>query len=972
MVALIENRAREVGLALYRLRSFDVELRQYCDSNSFSTTLAALVVSAYVSLRRWHGTLWVRKCICLFSMLCRGVAVIHSGSSMPWFPGVVPRSRTGRRCVELTADAFCCDRGRVVDEGVPPSGLHFISAHCSNRPTEIVLSVTSEKGPLNAALQRSSMLSGVRRSFVQRGFFSDTTGALYVDRLSVDKSADLALSSDVPRYLALAACGALLRYIEYCMDTTFVPRTLRIQLRPNAGILFMDLPSMSSLELVSTLSDSPTKAARKQTLLGLLDHTKTRAGHHFLRRNLLEPPCDQPTFEMRQAVVAEVSASEDMYFPAAAALENFPDLEALVSRLAQRANRGPASTLSRAASEASSSASAGVRASSISSAGTDDVKLSQFQSPDMNLVRNVLLLKQGLSAIPNLVHALSGARSPLLLTVCETLRSPLLATLWDHIHDVIDEEALCSGGTAEQQRLSGAFAVKPGVNGVLDLARKSLTETLDDIRALVRKEKEEQRLDKLVMSFSVKRGYHMSLPVDGGARTTIRNLPSSFVEPVQQGKKIHVSTYPLMDLNNRYESTLDEIWRLSNRELGRVVSYACSPTTMGALHRMCDAVAMTDALLGFVTHVSLREGYVRPVFTGIDGPIDVKQGRHPVLDCITGEECVPNDVFFSSPGTNALIITGVNGAGKSVYLKLVALLCIMAQAGCPIPASSARLRTIHRICTRVGTSDSLERSESSFSLEMAEVAAILSGLPLSSDDRRVENGSRGSSSRRQADGDAWEGVRQPVVHGANSLIIIDELGRSTSAVDGFAVTWAIMERLCRTPRTFTLLATHFTSLCALRRYEPTIAMFHLACASRGAAAEPAVSNNAVDEPASRGRPLVGAALLLGDGANAGLADSAQRLNREGVAGGSRSALPDGVPRAPDLRPTFRLTAGPCTTPGYGLSTAAAAGVPASFIRDALAIRSQLPARVLEEMVNGAGGPATDAAQSLNPFAVSGR
>lgn len=157
------------------------------------------------------------------------------------------------------------------------------------------------------------MLRGVRRSFVQRGLFSDTTGALYVDRLSVDKSADLALSSDMPRYLALAACGALLRYIEYCMDTTFVPRTLRIQLRPNAGILFMDLPSMSSLELVSSLSHSPTKAARKQTLLGLLDQTRARASYHFLRRNLLEPPCDQPTHDMRQAVVAEVSASGDLY-----------------------------------------------------------------------------------------------------------------------------------------------------------------------------------------------------------------------------------------------------------------------------------------------------------------------------------------------------------------------------------------------------------------------------------------------------------------------------------------------------------------------------------------------------------------------------------------------------------------------------------------------------------------------------------
>lgn len=839
-------------------------------------------------------------------------------------------------------------------------------------PTEIVLSLSSENGPLIAALQRSALLSGVRRSFVQRRYFSDTTGALYVDRLSVEKSADLALASDVPRYLALAACGALLRYIEHRMDTTFVPRTLRIKLRPNAGILFMDLSSMSSLELVSNLSLAPTLAARKQTLLGQLDHTKTRAGARFLRRNLLEPPCDQPTFEMRQAVVAEVSASEEMYFPASAALENFPDLEGLVSRLTQQANRAPAMSLARAASEASSSASVGLRPPSASSTGTDEVE-ECYQAPDMNVVRNVLLLKQGLSCIPNLVHALSSARSPLLLTVCETLRSPVLATLWDHIHEVVDEDALAVG-TAEQVRLSGAFAVKPGVNGVLDVARKTLTETLDDIRRTVQREKESTRLDKLSMAFSVKRGYHMSVPIEGTAREMIRSLPSSFVEPVQRGKRIHLSTHPLMDLNIRYEKALEEIWLLSNRELQRVVSFACAPSTMGALHRMCDAVAMTDALLGFVTHVSLREGYVRPNFTGADGPIDIKQGRHPILDCLSGDECVPNDVFLSSPGRNAMVITGVNGAGKSIYLKLVALTCIMAQAGCPVPAGSAQLRTIHRVCTRVGTSDSLERSESSFSLEMAEMAAILAGLPHfpHGEGMGTVTGSRDSSSDQQLDGDEQDASASSA-RDANSLIIIDELGRSTSTVDGFAVTWAIMERLAQTPRTFTLLATHFASLCALNKYVPSVAMFHLACAARSADAGTASDGATAGGSAGRDRLPPGAALLLGGatGRRGAMGSTLPASDTATGGGGGGGAAEDGQVTV-DFRPTFRLQAGPCTTRGYGVTTAAAAGVPASLIRDAMSIRSWLPARVLDEMVNDTRPPTANAGSRMSPPAVVGR
>lgn len=846
----------------------------------------------------------------------------------------------------------------------------FFHVPWDDSPTEIVLSLSSENGPLDAALQRSALLSGVRRSFVQRRYFSDTTGALYVDRLSVEKSADLALASDVPRYLALAACGALLRYIEHRMDTTFVPRTLRIKLRPNAGILFMDLSSMSSLELVSNLSLAPTLAARKQTLLGQLDHTKTRAGARFLRRNLLEPPCDQPTFEMRQAVVAEVSASEEMYFPASAALENFPDLEGLVSRLTQQANRAPTMSLARAASEASSFASVGFRPPSASSAGTDEME-ECYQAPDMNVVRNVLLLKQGLSCIPNLVHALSSARSPLLLTVCETLRSPVLATLWDHIHEVVDEDALAVG-TAEQVRLSGAFAVKPGVNGVLDVARKTLTETLDDIRRTVQREKESTRLDKLSMAFSVKRGYHMSVPVEGTVREMIRSLPSSFVEPVQQGKRIHLSTHPLMDLNIRYEKALEEIWLLSNRELDRVVSFACAPSTMGALHRMCDAVAMTDALLGFVTHVSLREGYVRPNFTGADGPIDIKQGRHPILDCISGEECVPNDVFLSSPGTNAMVITGANGSGKSIYLKLVALTCIMAQAGCPVPAGSAQLRTIHRICTRVGTSDSLERSESSFSLEMTEMAGILAALPRFPHGESIGTGSRGSSSDQLLDSDEQDASASSA-RGANSLIIIDELGRSTSTVDGFAVTWAIMERLAQTPRTFTLLATHFASLCALQKYVSGVAMFHLACAARSANAGTACDGATASGSAGRDRLPPGAALLLGGATGRrGAMGSTLSVSNHATGGDGGSGAAEDGPVTVDFRPTFRLQAGPCTTRGYGVTTAAAAGVPASLIRDALSIRSRLPARVLDEMVNDTRPTTANAGSRMNPFAVVGR
>jgi DNA mismatch repair protein MutS len=209
------------------------------------------------------------------------------------------------------------------------------------------------------------------------------------------------------------------------------------------------------------------------------------------------------------------------------------------------------------------------------------------------------------------------------------------------------------------------------------------------------------------------------------------------------------------------------------------------------LQTMARTIATLDVLLSFAT-LAQRCGYTRPEMD-IGEVIDIKAGRHPILEQRgEGRGFIPNDTYLNGLEQRVLIITGPNMAGKSTYLRQVALIVLLAQIGSFVPAERARIGVVDRIFTRIGAQDHLQRGQSTFMVEMHETANIL----------------HNATSR--------------------SLLILDEIGRGTSTYDGMSIAWAVIEHIASTVGARTLCATHYHELAELEELFTGVKNYHVA------------------------------------------------------------------------------------------------------------------------------------------------
>ena len=215
-----------------------------------------------------------------------------------------------------------------------------------------------------------------------------------------------------------------------------------------------------------------------------------------------------------------------------------------------------------------------------------------------------------------------------------------------------------------------------------------------------------------------------------------------------------------------------------------------------ALGELADRLANIDALAAFA-ELAVRHGYVRPVVDDSE-TLDLRGSRHPVIEQMRLEErFVPNDILLDATENQLLIVSGPNMAGKSTVMRQAALVVLLAQAGCFVPATEARIGVVDRIFTRVGASDNIARGQSTFMVEMAETAAIL----------------HHATSR--------------------SLCILDEIGRGTSTFDGLAIAWAVAEHIADSLRCRTMFATHYHELSELASTRPQVRNVNIAVSEMG-------------------------------------------------------------------------------------------------------------------------------------------
>lgn len=292
------------------------------------------------------------------------------------------------------------------------------------------------------------------------------------DKLSNVKCPNLHNLGESSCYLALACCGALIRYTEHIDEISFAPSSLKIRFRPNDEAVFLDISALEGLEIVNNARRRVGVGgkAASDCLLRAMDKTKTRAGKRFMRRCLLEPSANLLTITMRQDAVDEMTNSEKMYFDVVAILARFPDLEGAAASLMARENSklrsigliaDPAHFDSTSAEDSDCSREDAALKNPLTTG-----RIQSASPPSIHLVRNILQIKGALRAVLPLLEAIEGSQSALLNGVAESMRHPSFATLLLEIDGIIDQEAL-PAKEAGRMRMQGAFAVLSGRNGLL-------------------------------------------------------------------------------------------------------------------------------------------------------------------------------------------------------------------------------------------------------------------------------------------------------------------------------------------------------------------------------------------------------------------------------------------------------------------------------------------------------------------------
>ncbi len=303
-------------------------------------------------------------------------------------------------------------------------------------------------------------------------------------------------------------------------------------------------------------------------------------------------------------------------------------------------------------------------------------------------------------------------------------------------------------------------------------------------------------LDELRDIVANGQGYLATIEAQERERTGIPNVPEEWIRKQTLTNAERYITGELKELESKVLGAQERITKLEY-ELFCGVRETVSQSLV-RIQQTSHAVATLDVLCSFAK-VAVDNGYVCPEITE-DGSITIKDGRHPVVEkMLDGAPFVPNDTALDLNDAQASIITGPNMAGKSTYMRQVALIVLMAQTGCFVPAASARISICDAIFTRVGASDDLASGQSTFMVEMTEVASIL------------KNATR------------------------QSLIILDEIGRGTSTFDGMAIAKAVLEYVCNKRKigAKTLFATHYHELTDMEEELPGIRNYNIACKKRG-------------------------------------------------------------------------------------------------------------------------------------------
>jgi DNA mismatch repair protein MutS len=452
-----------------------------------------------------------------------------------------------------------------------------------------------------------------------------------------------------------------------------------------------------------------------KTLADILDKTNTPMGGRLLKRWMVLPLKDEKPINERLDVVDYLTKNEEIAFELSQRLREIGDLERLISKVA----------------------------------------VGKVNPKEVMHLRRTLMQIQPIKELLKEDSLVSLNKMMDQLNTCETLIQLIENTLTDEPAGQIGKGAV----------------IRSGCNSELDELREISYHGKDYLEQLQERESQRTGIHSLKISFNNVFGYYIEV------RNSHKDkVPEDWIRKQTLVNAERYITEELKEYETKILGAEEKIFAIETKLFQDLV-YNMADYIHSIQHN-ANVIARLDCLFSF-SKIALENNYNRPEIN--DGfVLDIKNGRHPVIEkrLPIGEEYIPNDVFLDNTEQQIIMITGPNMSGKSAILRQTALIVLMTQMGCFVPADSAKIGLIDKVFTRVGASDNISSGESTFMVEMNETASILNNIS------------------------------------PRSLILLDEIGRGTSTYDGISIAWAIAEFIHENPKAKckTLFATHYHEL----------------------------------------------------------------------------------------------------------------------------------------------------------------
>ena len=475
--------------------------------------------------------------------------------------------------------------------------------------------------------------------------------------------------------------------------------------------------------------------SKKGTLLWVLDKTSTSMGGRLLRRWLNDPLVDECHINRRLESVKELKEDIILRGDIVDSLKKVYDIERLASKISYGSANG----------------------------------------------RDLISLKNSTAQLPGIKTILSKAKSQ------------MLKDLYGELDELQDIYAIIDKAIVDEPPISvkEGGLIKLGYDEEIDRLKTATTDGKNWVLKLEAEEREKTGIKGLKVGFNKVFGYFIEV-----TKSNLSQVPDRYI---RKQTLANCERYITEDLKRLENEILGAEEKVINLEYNAFVEIRDEiEKNVQRVQKSANIISILDVLASFAT-VADDMNYVMPTVDN-SGIIDIKDGRHPVIEkIIGGSEFVPNDTYLDKGENRLSIITGPNMAGKSTYMRQVALITLMAQCGSFVPASYAKIGVVDKIFTRVGASDDLSMGQSTFMVEMMEVATILKEAT------------------------------------QNSLVILDEIGRGTSTYDGLSIAWAVAEYISDKEKcgAKTLFATHYHELTELEEKLEGVKNYNIAVKEKG-------------------------------------------------------------------------------------------------------------------------------------------